>query len=504
MDPIKHLILEIYSSRRVFLALMQMGATSQQVFTFFAYFAILILVAILSYQKQKSDRDFLIGNRSLNFWLTALSAHASDMSSWLFLAYPAAIFMGGLISSWAAIGLTLGMFLNWQFIAPKIRTATEKLGSVTLSGYFESRFSDTSGSIRIVSAAMSVLFFTFYISSGIVAMGMLVENLFNLNYLIGISIGLGIVMLYVFMGGYRTVAWVDLFQGFFLLGVILFIPLYLITSYGGLDPILHAVRAKNLSTSLLPDFSPYTFWTILMTAAGWGLGYFGQPHIITKFMGIRRVEEMDKAKYLGIGWQILALGSATFVGLLGIYIFPQGLANPEHVILNIVKTTLAPFFAGLVLCAILAATTNVMAAQILVVASNISEDFYKRVFHKSASEQLLLWISRASVILISLVGFMIAFFKISSIFKLVQYSWSGLGASFGPLLILSLYSKRVNKYGAFAGILTGGLTAAIWPYFEKNMPLPVPSLVMGFILGFIAIEGVSLLTRKQLLGALES
>ncbi len=482
---------------------MELGTTLLEVGTFFGYFIVLMLIAIISYRKQKSDKDFLLGNRSLNFWLTALSAHASDMSSWLFLGYPAAIFTGGLISAWAAIGLTIGMFLNWQFIAPKIRTVTEQMGNLTLSGYFESRFSDISGSIRIVSGAMSVLFFTFYISSGLVGMGILVETLFNLNYVIGISIGLFIVMVYVFMGGYRTVAWIDLFQGFFLLGVILFIPAYLITSYGGMDPIMHAVRAKNLPSSLIPDFSIGTLWKALMTAAGWGLGYFGQPHIITKFMGIRRVDEMNKAKYVGISWQILALGAATFVGLLGVYVFPQGLADPEQVILSIVKTTLAPFFAGLVLCAILAATTNVMAAQILVVASNISEDFYKRIFRRHASTKELLWISRGSVVFISLIGFVIAFFKISSIFELVHYSWSGLGASFGPLLILSLYRKVLNKYGAFAGILVGGLTAAIGPYFEKNYGFPVPSLVSGFVLSAIAIEGVSYFMRKRLALAIE-
>lgn len=477
---------------------MDLATSLLELGTFFGYFAILLLIASLSYRKQKSDQDFLIGNRSLNFWLTALSAHASDMSSWLFLGYPALIFTSGPFSAWAAIGLTVFMFLNWQFIAPKIRTATEQVESLTLSSYFEARFSDTSGSIRLVSAAMSVLFFTFYISSGLVGMGILVESLFGLNYLVGISIGLFIVMVYVFMGGYRTVAWIDLFQGFFLLGVIVFIPVYLMLQFGGMAPILQAVETKGLTTSLFPDFSGKTIWQIAMTAAGWGLGYFGQPHIITKFMGIRKVEEMGKAKYLGISWQTIALTAATWVGLIGIYVFPQGLADPEQVILNIVKTTLPPFFAGLVLCAILAATTNVMAAQILVVASNLSEDFYKRLFRRNATSQELLWISRMSVVLISIIGFIIAFFKISTIYQLVLYSWSGLGASFGPLLLLSLYRKNINKYGAFSGILIGGLTAAIWPYFDTHYQLGIPSLVSGFVLGILTIHGVSFLFRKRL------
>lgn len=481
--------------------MMQLSYAFLELATFCGYFIILILVAALSYRKQKSDTDFLIGSRSLNFWLTALSAHASDMSSWLFLAYPSMVFTTGLPAAWAAIGLTVFMFLNWQFIAPKIRTATEQVESLTLSSYFESRFSDTSGSIRLVSAVMSVLFFTFYISSGLVGMGILVEALFNLHYVIGISIGLFIVMAYVFMGGYRTVAWIDLFQGFFLLGVIVFIPVYLLISFGGFEPVMDAVRVKGLATSLFPDYSLKTVWGVSMTAAGWGLGYFGQPHIITKFMGIRRVEEMHKAKYLGISWQATALAAATLVGLLGVYIFPQGLAEPEHVILNIVKTTLAPFFAGLVLCAVLAATTNVMAAQILVVASNLSEDFYKRLFRRHATPNELLFVSRASVVLISLVGFVIAYFKIATIYRLVLYSWSGLGSSFGPLLLLSLYVKSINKYGAFAGVLVGGLTAAIWPYFSE--PWGIPSLVSGFVFSIAAIQGISWIMRKRLALSIE-
>ncbi len=465
--------------------------------TFFGYFAVVLGIAFFSYRKQTSDTDFVLGNRSLNFWLTALSAHASDMSSWLFLAYPATVFTQGVFAGWTAVGLTLFMFLNWHFVAPRLRTATEHFNSLTLNSYFESRFMDTSGRIRVVSAFMSVLFFTFYISSGVVALGLLVESLFGLHYLIGISVGLVIVVIYVFSGGYRTVAWIDLFQGFFLLGVIVFIPLLLLAKFGGMTPVMDAVRTQHLSTSLFPDFSGTTLMKILFGALGWGLGYFGQPHILTKFMGIRHVSEMSKAKYLGISWQIIALGAATVIGLIGIYIFPQGLHDPQRVILDIVKTTLPSFFAGLVLCAILAATTNVMAAQILVVASNLSEDFYKRIFRQNASHKELLWVSRAAVILIAFLGFLIAFFKVASIYTLVLYSWSGLGASFGPLVLLSLYLKNINKHGAFAGILVGGLTSAIWPYFEEHYHVVVPSVVAGFVFSILAILAVSFITKKR-------
>ena len=466
--------------------------------TLIIYFSVLLAVAYFSYQKQRSDTDFIIGNRSMNFWLTALSAHASDMSSWLFLGYPAMIFTHGLIGAWAAVGLTVFMFLNWQFIAPKIRIATEQSNSLTLNSYFESRFGDTSGSIRIVSGAMSILFFTFYISSGLVGLGLLVESLFNLPYTIGIAIGLLIVVVYVFTGGYRTIAWIDVFQGFFLLAVIVFIPTIIIMQIGGMKPVMQAVAAQKLATSFFPDFSGQTLLYIFLTSAGWGLGYFGQPHIITKFMGIRCVSEMAKAKWLGISWQVITLTAATLIGLIGIYFFPTGLDDSQRVILNIVKETLPSFFAVLVLCAILAATTNVMAAQILVVASNLSEDFYKKIFRRSATAPELLWVSRSSVVLIGIIAFVIAYFKISTIYELVLYSWTGLGTSFGPLLLLSLYRQSINRYGAFMGILFGGLTAAIWPIVEHHYHWQNTTMVVGFIFSLLTIEIVSFLTRSRI------
>jgi sodium/proline symporter len=312
---------------------------------------------------------------------------------------------------------------------------------------------------------------------------------------VGISIGFTIVVIYVFAGGYKTVAYIDLVQGFFLLGVLLFIPAYLLIKIGGFSPVLQAVQTQNLSTTLFPDFSLKTLWKLLMPALGWGLGYFGQPHIITKFMGIRQVSDMNRAKWLGMSWQTTALCAATVLGLIGIFLFPEGLQDPEHMILEIVKTTLAPFFAGLVLCAILAATTNVMAAQLLVVASNLSEDFYKKLFRKHATPQELLRVSRLSVLFIACIAFVIAFFKISTIYKLVFYAWSGLGASFGPLVLLSLYTSCINRHGAFYGILVGGTTAIFWDFFGLEIYSTIPSMVAGFTLSTLTILAVSRLTR---------
>jgi len=464
--------------------------------TFIIYFAIILLIVISSYRKQKSDTIFVLGNRSLNFWLTAFSAHASDMSAWLFLGYPMLVFTTGFFSTWAAIGLVIFMFLNWQFVAPKIRQKTERMNNLTMYAYFESRFQDASAIIRTLSAFMSFFFYIIYISSGLIALGFLVESLFGLQYITGISLGLLAVVFYVFLGGYITVAWIDLFQGCFLLAVILLIPTILINQFGGFLPIITTIKMKHLQTSLIPSFSLKTFLNIFCISVGWGLGYFGQPHIITKFMGIKNVNEMSKAKWVGISWQSLALGGATLFGLIGIYVFQKGLLNPELVVLEVVKTTLPSIFAALILCAILAATTNVLAAQILVTASSIGEDFYKGLFKKNATHLQTLRASRLSVIFTSIIAYFIAYFKISTIYELVLYAWSGLGASFGPLLLFSLYYKKTNKIAAFMGILTGGIVTALWP-LTYRIWYKIPPLIPGFILSSLLIYLFSFVKEKR-------
>jgi sodium/proline symporter len=461
------------------------------------YFILLLAIGFFSYRRHLSAADFIIGGRSLNYWLTALAAHASDMSSWLFMGYPALVFMKGGAGAWAGIGLIVGMFLNWQFIAPKIRVATEQFNSLTFSSFFESRLADTSGLIRIFTASILIFFYTTYISSGLVGLGLLLEALFNLNYTIGILIGILIVVPYVFTGGYVTLAWIDLFQGFFLMLVVIFVPLYVIPHLGGWHAVTNAINMKHLSLSLFPDFSLHTWVGILFTMAGWGLGYFGQPHIVTKFMGIKNVHEIPKSKYIGMSWMIVSLGAATLVGLVGIAYFQTDLKDSEQVFIQMVRDVFHPFLIGFILCAVLAATINAMSSQVLVLSSSLTEDFYKRLINKNASSKELLLVSRLGVVVVSAVAFAIAYGQFSTIYGLVLYAWSGLGSSFGPLIILSLYSKQVNKYGAWSGILAGGITAATWPYLNKFFAFQIPAMIMGFSLGFLAILSVSYLTRHK-------
>lgn len=464
--------------------------------SFFLYISILLCIGLISLKKQKTDVDFVLGDRSLNFWVTALSAHASDMSSWLFMAYPAAIFVGGLFQSWIAWGLIAGMFINWQFIAAKLRTATEKYNSYTLPTFFEKRFDDQSGLLRIVTAFITVFFLTCYLSAGLIAMGLLLESVFNIDYFFGLTIAILVVVTYVFAGGFTTVAWTDLFQALFLIGVIAIVPIIAFFKLPeGFTSIIEGANHQNVQLTFLPDFSLDTLITILFLIS-WGLGYLGQPHIVTKFLGIRDANDLYKSKYLGMSWQIIALLSSAAVGIIGLGYFSQGLSDPQLVFVEMVNALFTPFFSGFILCAVLAANMSTMDSQILVCASVLSEDFYKHVFRKKASPKELLFVSRICVIIIAMVSLLFAFNRNSTILEAVRYAWSGLGCSFGPLMVMSLYSCQINKYGAFAGIMTGSLLAAGWhlvnPYLTAYT---IPSEIPGFFLSLLVIYFVSKLTR---------
>lgn len=451
------------------------------------YLFALIAVGVLSYKKNLTETDFIIGGRSLGSWLTAMAAQASDMSSWLFMAYPSYIFLEGPVRIWTGAGLFIFMFLNWQFVAPKIRVATEEYNCMTFSSFFENRVADTSGWIRIFTAIMSLVFYTIYISAGLVAMGYILEVLFNLPYQLSVLIGIVVIIPYVFIGGFLTLAWVDLFQGLFLMVVILFVPLFLMPTIGGFPAIEASYNLKHLSTSLIPDFSIHSMGYIVTLIVGWGLGYFGQPHIVTKFMGINRVSDIPRAKFIGMSWMFISLGAASLVGLVASPIFQGGIDNPELIFITMVRNTFHPFVIGIIFCAIIAATINANGSQILVLASTLSEDIYKKLFRKTASSKELLIVSRSAVILVAIIAYCIAAFSNQTIYKLVLYAWSGLGCSFGPLVLFSLYSKTLNRYGAWAGILSGGIIAATWPLIEKTFDFSFPQLVVGFVVSSLCI-----------------
>lgn len=469
------------------------------IIAFFAYFLILLLIGLASHKKQTSSADFIMGNRSLNFWVIALSAHASDMSSWLFMGFPAAIFIRGLPQWWIALGLLFGMFLTWQFVSKKLRNSTEKYDSYTLSTFFERRFKDNTGILRVATALMSVFFLSCYLAAGLIGMGLLFESVFHVDYYIGLTVATLVVLIYTFVGGFITVAWTDLFQALFLLAMIILVPVVAYSKLpDGVESIRAAAQAKDISLNIISSTSFESILTIIFLVFGWGLGYFGQPHIITKFMGIKNAEELNKSKYIGMTWMLLTLAAAAAVGLIGIAYFETPLEKPELVFVEMVKDLFNPMFGGFILCGVIAASMSTMDSQILVSASVLSEDFYKHIVRKKASQIELLRVTRAAVVLVSLVSLFIAFKKNSTVLDAVHYAWSGLGCAFGPLVLMSLYSNRANKYGAIAGILTGGLIAGMWDHFNPYITVyKVPSMIPGFILSTIAIVLVSWLTKGR-------
>lgn len=462
----------------------------------FLYFTALTLLVIWSSKKVKSSSDFIIGNRSLNFWLTAMAAHASDMSSWLFMGYPALIFAGGLFSSWVAIGLIVCMWVNWQVVAGKFRTLTGNWNCSTFSSFLHYRFDDKSGVLQLSSAIFCFIFYVVYLCAGLTGLGILGQTLFGISYPISILIGASIVVSYVIMGGFITLAWIDLVQGIFLLAVLCIVPFIIIGHEGGLMSVVNQLSAKGISLTLIPKNGLETFSMITMMF-GWGLGYFGQPHIITKFMGIRNPEEISKSRNVGMAWMVIMLTAATLVGLMGIAFFKEGLQDPQMVFIEMVKSTFPPFAVGLILCAILAATINVMSSQLLILSSILTEDVYKRFSKSTLSSKHLLVVSRIWVIVAALFALGIAYLKMSSIYELVHYAWSGLGASFGALILVSLYSNKANTYGALAAIVVGGVTSGLWPYANALLPVQIDSLIPGFFLSLLSIYVVSYLTSTR-------
>lgn len=460
----------------------------QLLVAFVVYFAVLIAIGALFYHKTMKAGSFALGGRALNYWVTAISAQSSDMGSWLFLGYTAMIYTQGLMEAWTAVGLVVFMIANWYWIAPRLRMQTEQLHSQTLPTFFDKRFNDTSGTLSITSSLIALIFFLVYISSNFVGLGSLFESTFGIDYYTGIIIASAITIAYTLVGGFLAVAWCNLFQGLFLLAAIVIVPIIGYLHIGSYAAIEAAAQAKHISLSFWPSLQ--TCSNMLLLIGGYGLGYFGQPHIIVNFMSIDNVKNMRKAMIVGIIWQIVVLCAAIAIGLVGIAMLgTHTLEHPEHLFPLMVQQLFSPLMAGFVLCGVLAAVLSSLNTQIIVAGSSLAEDIYLRIFAPTASNKHKLWISRMSVLLISLVSVALAFTNSTTIYALVQYAWSGLGASFGPLIILSLYSKRMNRHGALIAILFGAATSGLWPLLGTAVPSLIPgffgSLMMGYIVSLI-------------------
>jgi sodium/proline symporter len=463
---------------------------------FSIYCGLLLTVGVLAYRRARNATDFVLGNRSLNFYVTALSAHAADMSAWLFMAYPAAIFLKGGGAAWTAVGLLGGMWANWHFIAPKLRAETGRTGSLTLTHYFAVRFDDRRGILRAIGAASSLLFMTAYVAAGLVGIGCLTESVFGIERVWGITIGLSVVIAYALIGGYLSVCWVDLFQALFLLTALMLVPIAAFQHVGGATVIREAALERGVALSLMPQEGLQGLLTALLLSLGWGLGYFGQPHILAKFMAIGDPRQLRKSKRLGMCWQLLSLAAATAVGLVALAFFEKSPDNPELIFVEMVKGLFNPLFAGLILCAILAAAISTMDSQLLVLAPVLSEDVYHRLFHRKPSDRTTLLSSRLSLLFLGGLSYLIARYSAQTVMSLVFYSWSGLGSTFGPVLLMALSSRRVNWAGAVSGMVFGAAVAAFWPMLSGHWSVEIPTLIPGFLLNLGVIYAVSVITGR--------
>lgn len=462
--------------------------------TFIFYILLMLGVGYVAYRRTSNLSDYILGGRSLGPLPSALSAGASDMSGWLLLGLPGYAYAAGYEAVWIAIGLLAGTWLNWLFVARRLRTYSLAAGdSLTLPSFFENRFHDTSRILRVVSAFFILLFFLFYTSSGLVAGGKLFETVFGLDYTTAVVIGTLAVVSYTFFGGFLAVAWTDVIQGLLMFAALLLVPIIAINADGGWGATKAAMEAKNpefLSALTSSDGSPMTVIAIL-SLLGWGLGYFGQPHILARFKAIRSEADIPAARRIAVIWSALGLFGALLVGFAAIGYFETPLEDGERAFILLVDALFHPIIAGILLAAILAAIMSTADSQLLVSSSALAEDFYKALFRREASQGELVWVGRLAVVGIAVIACALAFDPDSKVLELVSYAWAGFGAAFGPALILSLYWKRMTRAGAVAGIVVGGATVVIWGNMSGGI-LDLYEIIPGFILATIAIVAVSL------------
>ncbi|MDW7673876.1 MAG: sodium/proline symporter PutP [Bacillota bacterium] len=469
-------------------------------FAFSLYLVFVLVVGIIFYTKTTKMSDYILGDRKLNSWVTSLSAQASDMSGWLLLGLPGYAYATGVEASWIAIGLIAGTYLNWKLIAVRLRKYTEIAGnSLTISDFFENRFRDNSKLLRTISAVFILIFFVIYTASGFVAGAKLFNTIFGVSYLTALLIGAAFVVAYTFLGGFLAVCWTDFIQGTLMLFAIIIVPIVGMQLMGGTSVTFDTIRAINpelLNPFTSADGSAISVIAIISLLA-WGLGYFGQPHILVRFMAISSSSQIKKARIIAMFWVILTLGAAVIVGLVGrAYLAPPLEGAATETVFMVMSTQVFPsLVAGLLLAAVLSAIMSTADSQLLVSASALAEDFYKGLYKKNASEKELIWISRFAVIGVSLVALSLALKPDNnSVLDLVSYAWAGFGAAFGPTIVMSLYWNRTTRTGALAGIIIGGLTVLVWNPLSGGI-FDLYEIVPGFIFSTLAIYIVSLMDK---------
>lgn len=478
------------------------------------YLIAMLLIGLYSFKQTDEYEDYMLAGRNLHPFPAALSAGASDMSGWLLMGLPGAIYMLGFSELWMAIGLLIGAWVNWWLTAPRLRAYTEVANnSITLPSFLENRFHDRTHLLRVVSGIVILVFFTFYVSSGMVAGGRYFESTFSGDYMTGLIVIAGVTVAYTFVGGFLAVSYTDTVQGIIMFIALLLVPIIALISMD--DP--SAIWSYQLDNAYgLESIEPNPHWFSLFTGVSfvtiisnlaWGLGYFGQPHIIVRFMALRSPSDAKAGMRYGIGWMFLCLVGAIFVAIIGPAFFGMDPSiaitdqtNFETIFLDMGRILFHPLIAGLVLTAVLAAIMSTISSQLLVVSSALIEDIYKGMINKNATDSTLKNLSRVSVIIVAILAGIVAANPDSGILALVEFAWAGFGASFGPVIVGALFWRRLNAAGATAGLATGAIVAFIWgglPAFGIiDKPFGLYEMIPGVAANIIVMVAVTLATKE--------
>ncbi|MDO5084599.1 MAG: sodium/proline symporter PutP [Arachnia propionica] len=466
-----------------------------QTIAMIVYFVAMILIGLWAYRRTSNIDDYMLAGRKLGPVATALSAGASDMSGWLLMGLPGALYLTGMVELWIAIGLTIGAWLNWKYTAPRLRTYTEVAGNaLTIPTFLGRRLRDDSRMIRITAGAIILVFFTFYVSSGMVAGGEFFQASFGMSYQVGMLLVAGITVLYTLVGGFLAVAYTDVVQGLMMVTALVAVPIAGVIHLGGLSPLVTTITELDPGTWALWGASTSVLG--VTSALAWGLGYFGQPHIIVRFMALESPQQARAGRRIGIGWMLLACLGAAATALVGIAVYRRDtgpLPNAETVFIALGQLLFHPLIAGFMLAAILAAIMSTISSQLLVSSSALVEDLYRSFRTEQLSEQRSVLIGRIGVLLVSLIAAALAWQADNTILKLVAFAWAGFGAAFGPVVVLSLYWKRLTRWGALAGMLTGAVVVAVWGKIDGGI-FDLYEILPGFLANLVVTIVVSLRT----------
>ncbi len=474
-----------------------MIASTPMMVTFCIYILGMLLIGFIAWRSTKNFDDYILGGRRMGPVVTALSAGASDMSGWLLMGLPGAIFLSGISESWIAIGLICGAWVNWRLVAGRLRVHTEiNNNALTLPDYFTTRFEDKSRVLRIISALVILLFFTIYCSSGIVAGARLFESTFDMTYEQALWAGAAATIIYTFIGGFLAISWTDTVQAGLMIFALILTPVIVMIAVGGLGDSLEVIKQKSIEN--VDMFKGLNFVAII-SLMGWGLGYCGQPHILARFMAADSHHTIVSARRISMIWMILCLAGAVAVGFFGVAYFNThpdvaGAVNQngERVFIELTQILFNPWIAGILLSAILAAVMSTLSCQLLVCSSAITEDLYKAFLRKDASQRELVWVGRIMVLAVALVAIALAANPENRVLGLVSYAWAGFGAAFGPVIVFSVMWSRMTRNGALAGMIIGAATVLIWKHYAW---LGLYEIIPGFIFASIGIVVVSLMGR---------